>query len=253
MDFNGEIYSKFSDVPAELISGGYADDEYAEHFFNKCKWGEGSLHQEDDIGKLTLLINLFSKKKKFHVLDYGGGVGQLFFMVEKYLTSPELVVWNVLDIPGIINVAKEKIKSITGLHLYGDIASIKNSDLLYFRQSFQVLDDYKEILTHITRTFHPKIIYISGVTAGENKDYVTLLLLKGEKGVPCRIYNEEKLLRFVNSLGYDLIDRFSENERKRVDLSNFSEEFQLDGKRNNLVKGYIFMRNDDGNIGFGTE
>ena len=118
---------------------------------------------------------------------------------------------------------------------------------MFFRQSLQVLENPVRILTDLAHLFHPKIIFMSGVPAGKNEDYVSLVLSAQEnKGHPCWIFNEERLLSSVNRLGYSLIDKFSENIT--INLSNFPDKFQKDDERKNHARGYMFLR-EGGEVG----
>jgi hypothetical protein len=104
-----------------------------------------------------------------------------------------------------------------------------------------VIKDYKKVIEQICRSFHPTFIFISGVPSGENVDYVGLLLMGGEKGIPCYLFNEKNLIEFIQSQGYLLMDKFMEDIR--LNLSNFTEsQFHLDSNKENYVKGYIFIK-----------
>lgn len=240
--FNGVIYSSFSDVPEELLAKGYSEGKFIEHFISKCKYYSEKTLQDDCITKLPLLINLLSYlKNSVNVLDYGGGLGQVFFGVEKFLLFPEKLNWHVVDVEGVIGAARNGIKDQRGLFFHNDTDGLKDIDILLFRQSLQIIRDYKQLIEYISYILKPVIIYISGIAAGKNEEYITLVLLEGDKGLPCYIFNEESLVAFVKSLGYLLLERYTENIE--VNLSIFSDDkYHLDGKKKNYVKGYIFLR-----------
>lgn len=240
--FSGVVYSKFSEVPKEAIVDCFSIDPVVEGMSSKCQWYAQRSTQEEVTAKMTTLVNLLSYREKISVLDYGGGVGQFFFSVEKYLTFYNTVTWQVLDTEPMIRIAKERIKGKDNLFFCKDLQEIKNADLVFFRQSLQILENPARILGDIVHLFSPKVIFLSGVPAGENEDYVGLVLSYGEenKGCPCWIFNEEKLLNTVNRLGYFLLDKFNENIT--INLSNFPNEFQMDNEQKNHAKGYIFFR-----------
>lgn len=239
--YSGVIYKKFSEVPQSLLTRGYEEHEYLEHFAKKCQICADSRIQDECMSKLSLLTNLLSRnKEEVNVLDYGGGFGQILFGLEKYLVYPERIKWNVIDTEGVVKAAKENIKGKKNSLYFTDISRVDKIDILFFRQSLQVLENYKEIITQVSKKFGPKFIVISGVMAGKNNDYITLLLLDGNKGVPCIFLNENKLINFIKSEGYLLVDKFRESIK--VDLDNFSDEYHLDEKKENLVKSYIFVR-----------
>ncbi|GEM_PF-2989335 len=240
--FSGAVYSSFSEVPKEVIVDCFSIDPVIEGMSSKCQWYAQRSTQEEVTAKMTTLINLLSCREKISVLDYGGGVGQFLFSVEKYLTFYNTVTWQVLDTEPMIRIAKERIKGKDNLFFYKDLREIKDADLVFFRQSLQVLEDPAKILADIVRLFNPKIIFLSGVPAGKNEDYVGLVLSYGEenKGCPCWIFNEGKLLNMVSGLGYFLLDKFNENIT--INLSNFPNELQMDDGQKNHAKGYIFLR-----------
>lgn len=239
--FNGVVYSRFSDVPVESIASIFVTDSAIEGILSKCKWYTERVTQEEVTAKLALLINLLTKSERINVLDYGGGLGQLLISLEKHLLSKNRVIWEVFDTEEMIGIAKERIKGKNNLFFHKNIQEVKKADILFFRQSLQVLENPVKILTDLTHLFHPKIIFMSGVPAGKNEDYVSLVLSAQEnKGHPCWIFNEERLLSSVNRLGYSLIDKFSENIT--INLSNFPDKFQMDDERKNHARGYIFLR-----------
>ncbi|KAF0135263.1 MAG: hypothetical protein FD145_89 [Candidatus Saganbacteria bacterium] len=242
--FNGMVYAEFSDVPSELIINGYASDKYAEYFFRRAELYSKETFQDISIAKLIVLINLLSSMSKIEVLDYGGSVGQVFWGVEKYLSSPNNVKWNVLDVAELVSIAKEKYKSNSTLSFYTDVKKINKIDILFFRQALQFFENYQEALKETINSFQPKVLYFCGVTAGQNKEYKTLLCMEGNKGLPVIIFNEEELIEFVKSIGFIMLEKFNENAR--IDLSNFkSLDYQLDSNGDNFTKGYIFIRKDN--------
>jgi len=239
--FNGVIYSSFSEVPEDLITKGYAAEKYIDHVFAKCRICAESFIQDECMSKLSVIVNMLSHKEKTNVLDFGGGVGQIYFGIEKYLTTPRSVQWNVIDVERIIQTAKERVTDKQNLSFYTSIDEIEKIDVLFFRQSLQVVENYKEMIAGIVKKYSPKVIFISGATSGENEDYISLLLLEGDKGVPCYFFNEKNLVSFVEGQGYFLVDKFFENIC--LNLSNYPEsKHQLDSKRENYVRSYVFVR-----------
>jgi putative methyltransferase (TIGR04325 family) len=240
--FNGITYKSFSDVPKELVSSGYVEDNFVDYFVSKCEYYSEKFLQDDCITKLPLLINLLSScRNKVSVLDYGGGVGEIYFGVGKYLISPGDVSWNVVDVDGVVAAARDRITNKKNLFFHNNIESVKDVDVLLFRQSLQIIEDYKSVMRNICSSFEPDIIYISGVSAGENEEYLTLVLLEGDKGLPCYIFNEKELVGYVNSLGYILLERYIEDID--IDLSGFTARRSLpEDKTENKAKGYVFLR-----------
>ena len=152
------------------------------------------------------------------------------------------VTWNVFDTEEMIAVAGKKAKTKDNLFFYSRLDAIQKADLVFLRQSLQVLEDPRKTLKEIVERFHPKAIFLCGVPAGLNEDYLSLVLAYGEehKGCPCWIFNEKKLAHFVTGLGYVLTDQFMESIT--VDLSDFPARYHLDREGKNHVKGYVFLR-----------
>jgi len=245
--FSDTIYSRFSDIPDELIVNGFVAERAIEVILSKCRGYAKQLVQDEVTAKLTILINLLSLKKNVQVLDYGGGLGQIYFAVAKHLIFPDSIVWNVLDLEEMIRIAKDKMSGQPRLNFYTDINKIEQADIVFFRQSLQVLEYPINVLEHIVQSYDPKVIFMSGVPAGENETYLSLVLAEENKGSPCWIFNEDQLLTSVRSLGHTLIDRITEGIT--INLSNFEDiRYHLDSERKNHVKGYVFTKADTGEV-----
>ena len=185
---------------------------------------------------------MLSYRSKISILDWGGGVGKAYFRNKKHFTSPNSVVWNVVDVEEIIVAAQKEHMSEERITFQSDISNVKKVDIVFLNQSLQVVENYKECLQNIIERFHPLILFISGVPSGENEEYVTLLLLDGRYGVPTYVMNERELLGFVNEQGYSLLYRFIGG---KVNLANYSDNYQLDSNKDNYIQSYILVRKEE--------
>tara|TARA_Y100000310_G_scaffold296733_1_gene329226 strand:+ start:1303 stop:2034 length:732 start_codon:yes stop_codon:yes gene_type:complete len=239
--FNGKVYSTFSAVPQELLLEGYTDESYLQYFYEKWQTGTKNHFQDECIAKLTLMLNLLLRDEDVSVLDLGGGAGQTFSRIEKFLSKVHMIQWDVVEVEGIVNWAEEVIRK-PNLTFHKDITGIKQADVLFSRSAIQLIEDYSEVMKNIIRSFLPKFIHLDGISAGNNIEYVTLILLNGKKGVPCIMLNEKDLIQIIEDLGYVLIEKYL-NDIK-LSMGNFFDvKYHLDDQRENNTRGYIFLRN----------
>lgn len=240
VQFNGVRYRRFADIPGNLLSSGYAASSYVAHFRRKCRILARASSCDPALIRLAGLIDQSASEHPVAVVDYGGGLGQYFYAARRLWRRGKQVTWQVVDVPAMIVVARRNRPRPRGLRFMSGISTVRRADLVFFRQSLQVIDDYPSVLRDLTTRLRPRALVFSGVPAGSNPDYVTLAILAGERGIPCHVVNEPRFLRAVERLGYRLASRLV--EKIRIDLSNFPAACQLDARRRNRVSTYIFLR-----------
>ena len=244
LPFDGQFYDSFDAVPREVLyDPGYAGDFYEKHFKAKIESAPKRMVLDEDFAKMITLVNILSSRRAINVLDWGGALGWAYAISKKFFRFPDSLRWNIVDTPLMVKTARTLGGDIADIHFHESIDELEEKvDLVYFRQSFQVVPDYKALVSRLVERHSPEYFFICGCTLGANPEFITLLRLAGETGVPCRFYNEKELQAFFDGLGYTLVDHFYESAYKELDLSNFGPEYQMNPEGPNRSAGFVLQR-----------
>jgi len=201
------------------------------------------MKQRKFLSKLATLINMLSMNGNINIVDFGGNLGTMYMAIERSFLHPNRIDWYVVDVKKIVEYAKKRVEDKINLHFTTDIKSIKSFDIFFCHNSLNFIEDYKKLLSDISKNKTLKIIFLSGVPAGDNIEYITLMKLNHtEKGLPTIFFNRNDLVKYVESLGFSLFDEST--QKGKLDIPFKDIKYHLDKDRKNYLKGYIFKRGD---------
>jgi putative methyltransferase (TIGR04325 family) len=153
------------------------------------------------------------------VFDLGGGIGNLFFVLDHHLHFSNDLVWKIHDLPTRKQSAIEfaRLKNENRVVVVDDLAAGSGVDLFmvvgalhYFEQSLPAMIGSLNAL--------PKHIIINRSPCSDELDIITVED-GGNVAIPCKIHNTIQLVLGMQELGYELVARWPAHERRfRVPL-----------------------------------
>ncbi len=166
------------------------------NYFNHIKWHHKSRLRINSIKKNNppLYDNITPgflsalDKKKLKILDFGGGYGNLFFILNKCLKRKISITVYDNSLSTIKNAKKinSKIKNITFTHNLIQIKK-KKFDLIYFGSVFQYIFDFDQINQIIKKTDAKYLIFYD-LMAGDNPNFYSYQ----------NYYKKKMLVKFYN-------------------------------------------------------
>jgi putative methyltransferase (TIGR04325 family) len=171
------------------------------------------------------------------IFDLGGNAGNLFYSYSNYLSWPEGLTWQVLDLPANM-AAGEAIAKERGAHrlqFTGDWKSADGADLLIISGSLHYLHEpLSEMLGELT--VKPAYILINRTPMTDGAPVATIQDL-GIFRIACMIHNKGQVIRDLERLDYVVVD-----EWKAAELS-----LEIPGYPEYRVPAYtgMFLRRKD--------
>lgn len=171
------------------------------------------------------------------VFDLGGGVGNLFYILDRHLHFSNDLVWTIHDLP----IQKEaalafaKFKNEKRVAFSNDFSSASGVDLFvvagalhYFEPTLAELMQPLEIL--------PKHVILNRTPVSDGQDIVTVQDYR-DRVFPCKLHSVSKLVSGMQSLGYQLVASWPVHERKL--------EVPLHPEYSKPYQGFYFRLQDD--------
>ncbi|NID14518.1 methyltransferase, TIGR04325 family [Luteibacter yeojuensis] len=170
------------------------------------------------------------------VFDLGGHIGIAYYAYQKLLNYPQGLRWTVMDVPAVNEAGERWAKEhdpLGRLHFADDIAGAAGADVLFAAGSLQYL---RYSLADALAAMEPKprFLLLNSVPVHMRESYFTVQNI-GTACCPYRVTAEREFLGGLASLGYELRDRWENQQRSCI--VPFHPELSLD-----RYFGFAFQR-----------
>jgi putative methyltransferase (TIGR04325 family) len=151
------------------------------------------------------------------VFEVGGHVGVAYYGYASVLEHPPDLRWTIMDVPSV-NAAGERLarqRGRTNLEFVTDPTLAEGADVVLAAGSLQYVDrpTLPEIVTSLP--VRPRHILLNNTPLYDGPDFVTIQNL-GKAYCPYRVFNRTALVRSLEGLGYELVDRWVKPRRFRL-------------------------------------
>ena len=149
---------------------------------------------------LIAAILLSLNKQKIQILDYGGGYGNLFFILKNKVKKNFKITVFDSNLKTIINI--KKIFKKKNIRFENNLNILKNKkfDLIYFGSVIQYVFNINLLLKFI-QSVKPEYLVFYDLMAGKNKDFYSFQNFYGKKMV-VKFYNLKAFKLKFNKIGY---------------------------------------------------
>jgi putative methyltransferase (TIGR04325 family) len=158
----------------------------------------------------------------WRLFDYGGHTGGVYDAFLRVLALPAGFRWTVFDVPAVVEQGRQISAARPRPHLEftTDFAAADGSDLFLASGSLQYIDrPLHEDLRRLAA--RPKHLIVNQLPLHDSLDFVTLQNI-GTAYCPYRIFNRRTFVSALESIGYELIDAWS-NRAKSCFIPTYSE------------------------------
>ncbi|MFK7825082.1 MAG: methyltransferase, TIGR04325 family [Oligoflexales bacterium] len=154
------------------------------------------------IQSLSLLINsILAEREQVSVLDFGGGTGLMYHVLERITKSSEKMEWIVFDDnEPLMKLGKEYSANNKNIKFIKSINEINKVDIVYINTSVQYFDDYKVVFDSILK-LSPKHVVLSRLLCAKNESIITRQKIYG-KISPCKFVNKKELVFYFKDHGF---------------------------------------------------
>jgi putative methyltransferase (TIGR04325 family) len=173
---------------------------------------------------LPYLVTAIDTNKQLNVLDFGGGLGELYLKMQQMIVNVDNINFTILENEKIVdignlNFSKKNLNYTTKIPM--DIIF----DIINFSSSFHYIDDWKNLIKQIILN-KPKYFIFSDLPCSDNESFVTIQNYNGKK-IPVRFLNILELINFFKENNYNLILKSRHKSKYLSNLSNFDEKYRL--------------------------
>jgi len=167
------------------------------------------------------------------VFDFGGHIGIHYYSFSKVLDFSNIENWTVCDVASVVEEGKlySVQKNAKKLNFVTNIQDLEGHDLFLASGSLQYLEwELHNKLGGLKK--RPKILIINMLPLHHSLSTITLQSI-GTSFCPYYIRNEDDFIQGLESIGYELLDLWS-NEEKKCNIA-FEKERSL-----NFYRGLVF-------------
>lgn len=153
---------------------------------------------------LTWLASAFADSS--NVFDFGGYLGQAYYVYQKYVPYPQNLRWVVCDLPEVVKAGKDLASqaNCSDLSFTVDFADAERTDILLTGGTVQYVEaSLAELIEQLSSK--PRHLLINQVPLYEGRSFVTLQNLVYAIA-PYKIQNRGEFITSLTALGYELID-----------------------------------------------
>ena len=140
------------------------------------------------------------------LFDFGGGVGQSFYVYQDYLRFPEGVRWLLYDLETLVESGKRVAleKKAKGLEFTTDFQDAKGAAILLTTGALQYIEpDLSALIAELPEA--PKHVLINRVPMYTGETYYTVQHSE-HSFVPNKIMNMDAFVRGMQELNYEKVD-----------------------------------------------
>lgn len=174
---------------------------------NACYERDGYLFYQKDfyLQLVAVLLEIYLKERTLTIVDFGGSLGSTYYQnKEKLLPYINNFCWNIIEQKHFVEWGKENLEDSVLKFKYS-LDEVDEYNCVLFGSSLQYLENYKGYLKEISRK-KCKYVIIDRVTVS-NEEWVSIEYVHEpiyEAAYPVMIFDEQKLIKFVEQLGYYL-------------------------------------------------
>jgi putative methyltransferase (TIGR04325 family) len=143
------------------------------------------------------------------LLDIGGYVGISYYSYRNYIKYPENLEWIIHDVPAVTSAGVEiaRHQDSRGLSFTTEITSALRPQTVLAAGSLQFIEqNFSDLLMRMGAL--PTNLIVSKTPMMDLPEFVTLQDL-GPAVCPYRVFNRVKFIQSIESLGYRLVDSWS--------------------------------------------
>lgn len=159
------------------------------------------------------LARLLNERKLRSLVDFGGHIGVKYYAYRDHLSIPEDFLWQVVDVPAMIERGKQKADSqgLQALKFFDDISAAQPCELLFCSGSLQYAPNtIDEVVSKMTS--RPKYIVINKLGVLPDRELVSLENFESS-WIPYRIHSLQKFNQSLVNIDYKLVDSWAIEER----------------------------------------
>jgi putative methyltransferase (TIGR04325 family) len=195
----------------ECVAGYVSSNEHENERLTASQVAAAENTRASDYPVLFYLVPLAGQLRS--VFDFGGSVGNLFYVLSKHLRFSDDLVWMVHDFPGkkplTLTLAHDKhehrvafaeeFRDASGVDLFIAVGSVH-----YFESPLpDMLKALDRLPVHVMINRTP--FFTGGSITGvhDNGDWI----------IPCKLHDADRLVRDMAALGYEMVAEWFAHER----------------------------------------
>jgi putative methyltransferase (TIGR04325 family) len=173
---------------------------------------------------LPYLVTVMDTNKQLNVLDFGGGLGELYLKMQQMIVNFDIINFTIVENQKIVDIGNLHFSN-KNLNYRTDIPKDIFFDIINFGSSFHYIDDWKALIKQIIFN-KPQYLIFSDLPCSDNESFVTIQNYNGKK-IPVRFLNILELINFLKENDFNLILKSRHKSKYLSNLSNFDEKYKL--------------------------
>jgi putative methyltransferase (TIGR04325 family) len=198
------IFQSFAEarrVASQLGVGGHEEPTQSQNY--------SPLFRQSDYPVVYWLSRLAPKR----LFDFGGALGNLYYLYRDYLDDADAIDWIVYDLPEVIERGRERAarERISAVRFTSDLRSASGADVLLISGALHYWDLPLAALFAALGD-RPRHLLINRSPITDRVEYMVIQRAP-QAALPCVVRNRAGLIRGLENLGYTYVDQWVEPTR----------------------------------------
>jgi putative methyltransferase (TIGR04325 family) len=203
-------------MPFQIFSGVYntfAETKAVDRPFESSRWFESSRKKVQTAYRkgvvseeslLPMLAALNCRDNRVRIIDFGGGLGVFFPLVDGVLPAGVKLDFHVVDTAASCRQGRACHSEEQRIHFHDQMPdNLEDVQIIHLGSVLQYVDEWQDLLYRLARYKAPYIL-LSDAMVGNIPTFITVQDYYGQK-IPFRFTNLDELTKFFqNQLGYSL-------------------------------------------------
>jgi putative methyltransferase (TIGR04325 family) len=197
---------------AEVFVARYVPTGHEDPSEHELQVAKAETTRESDYPMLFFLAPLSAELRS--VFDLGGGIGNLFYALDRHLHFSSELVWTIHDLPMKRQPALgfAKLKNEKRIAFTDELASASGADLFLVVGALHFFElSLPDLMRPLDKL--PRYVIVNRTPFSHGNDIVTVQDY-GHWVFPCKLHSVAKLVSGMQSLGYELVASWPVHERK---------------------------------------
>ena len=189
-----------------------------------------------------IILSELKIKKKLEILDFGGGLGELYIKLRRFTEKKFKFNLTVIENKIICKLANNIYKHVNNVKYFENLKYIKGKifGIIHLGSSIQYVEMWEDLIKQIC-SYNPKYIIFSDTPLTKNKSFISNQIINKKNIVPYRFLNKNYLINCLKINNYELISMVPFKDpchysQKTLPMGNFKKENRIKNTSNLLFK-----------------
>jgi putative methyltransferase (TIGR04325 family) len=233
------VYKSFKDVSAS--GPGFSGEKWIQSSFKKIRALRQDAKQKGSVLTVTqyresllplVAAIVLHEFESVRILDFGGGVGFLYYQVLHGLPRIENFEFHIVEIAALCEIGKQYFQNEQHIFFHSSLPREEQLtfDIVHMGSSLHYYEEWKELLSRLCR-YKPRYFLFTDLPAGDIPTFATVQNYYTSR-IPVWFFNLNEIINAMKSQNFDLVFKSAYvatvlGQEREIPQDNFEERYRL--------------------------